>query len=484
MRLYVGPTGSGKNNTVNTDLMPFVSTHWISGIFPNEEPARHFVSELYAREGEGVLPRLVVQRFRDTSRVIAEEIIQQHQNDDPFQRDLADDLGLSFLWGVIGQNRKDFRNTVERPVLLRNGTFAVRAKQRSRVWWSDSWIPLVMRPRHPVQLHAIENCTDQEVRDELVRMSTYSLRDQLALLQPIENLLNPPLRNPVIAARTSRQPTEDRRAALNGGEIRVTILEGISHEAQQMAYALELNRIVSLALSGLERPGILVIDELNKLGVTQNLVTALATLRTYGVDIWTIKQYLAFEDEYQRNGFLQNVDLYLPPQNDPMMAEFGADVMRGLLDEYAVHHDEVTTRQFTRIEMVERETESESSGPNGKTKGKSKTLVPVSIPEITQERRPVYKSARDQKFWKAGDIMNAPIGTVFVKPKLQPPYVRTVREFPNSWGYREVADARFEECLQRVMQKPIFEVPVVNPFPVPAATTTNTARRGGRRRSR
>ncbi len=482
----IGPTGSGKNNYLNLMLLSLIlaGTHSIHCFFPNEPAAVPLIAEAYALLGDALIPRLIVERLRETDRVIMRTVVQQSQAATHYARRLADDLNLNWFFDVLAHGRPDFKNPTSRPVLTRFSTLAFRARQYSREWWPDSWIPLVVRSMHAVQRMAIGACTADEVRTELEWISRFSMRDQLSLLEPIVNLLTPFVRNAVIEPRLSRPARFSKLEAINRGLIHIIIGDGAPLDAQRLYFALDLEETMNACRAGARLPVVYVADELNRLGITDGLIHHMATMRTFNVQICSLLQYFDFETPAQQEGFCQNSDRVWTPQASARMADLAVLDMRGMLDRFRVHHEDVETRQLTRIELAERETIAISKGPHGETKTKSTTIVPVSIPQIVEYRKPIYESPRDQEFWKTGDLMAAPIGTVFIKPRLQPPRVERVRLFPNSWGYQESMEARYEECLAKVMQNPIFEEPVINPFPVPAATTTNSAGRGRRRRSR
>lgn len=481
-----GPTGSGKNNFGNTLLnaMTLAGNAWVVAFFPHLLPAMQLIAEAYAVLGDALIPRLIVERLRDTDRVMMRSVVRRAEQGTHFARTLANDLSLNWFLEMLAYGRPDFQNPTSRPVLYRFTTLAYRALQYAGVWMPDSWMPFVLRPRHPVQELAIETCTHPEVRHDLEWIRTFSLRDQLALLQPIENMLIPFVRNAVIDPRTSRQARFDKREFLRHGGLHIIIADNLPLEAQRLMFALDFEETMNAAGQGVGRPGVYFVDELNKLGVTESFVTRLATMRASDVTIIGIMQWLDFETPALEEGFCQNTDHVWMPQSSPRMAELAVRDMRGLLDRFAVHHEEETTRQVSRIALIERETFTEGAGPHGKTKSTSKTVVPVSIPELITERRPVYESPKDQEFWHVARIMESPIGTVFIKPRLGPPRVERVPLFPNSWGFPEVMQARFEECLAKCMNNPIFETPTVNDFPVPAARTTPTQQNGRRRRSR
>lgn len=482
----IGPTGSGKNNYVNLLLLALIlgGNHWVVCYFPHPQPAIQLVAEAYAVLGDALIPRLIVERLRDTDRVVMRSIVRREQQGTHFARTLANDLSLNWFLEMLAYGRPDFQNPTSRPVLYRFTTLAYRALQYAGVWMPDSWMPFVLRPRHPVQDLAIETCTHPEVRHDLEWIRTFSLRDQLALLQPIENMLTPHVGNAVSGSRTSRPPRHVKQEFMRRAGIHVIIADGIPRESQRLVFAQDFEETMTAAEQGVGRPGVYMVDELNKLGVTEGFVNRLATMRASDVTIIGIKQWLDFETPALEEGFCQNTDHVWMPQSSPRMAELAVRDMRGLLDRFAVHHEEETTRQVSRIALIERETFTEGAGPHGKTKSTSKTVVPVSIPELITERRPVYESPKDQEFWHVARIMESPIGTVFIKPRLGPPRVERVPLFPNSWGFPEVMQARFEECLAKCMNNPIFETPAENDFPVPAARTTNTQQNARRRRSR
>lgn len=486
MMTVIGPTGSGKNNFVNLLLLSAIlaGNAWIVAFFPHPQPAIQLIAEAYAVLGDALIPRLIVERLSDTDRVLMRSIVRRTAEANHFARNLANDRSLNWFLEMLAYGRPDFKNPTSRPVLYRFTSLAYRALQYAAAWMPDSWMPLVLRPRHPVQEQAIATCTHPEVRGELEWIRTLPLREQLALLQPVQNMLTPFIGNAVSDPRSSRPPRFDKREFLRRGGIHILIADNIPLEAQRLAFALDFEETMIAAGQGVGRPGFYVVDELNKLGVTESYVTRLATMRASDVTIIGIQQWLSFETPEQSEGHCQNTDHYWTPQASERMAELAARDMRGLLDRFAVHHFDETVRQFNQIELVDRESVTETSGPHGSSKSKSKSVVPVSIPQFIVERRPVYESPKDQEFWNVARIMQAPVGTVFVKPRMGPPRVEQVPLFPNTWGFPEVMRARFEECLAKCMQNPIFETPVVNGFPVPASPTTPTRQNGRRRRSR
>jgi hypothetical protein len=308
---------------------------------------------------------------------------------------------------------------------------------------------------------AINSCTNEAVKRELIRASMMPLRDLLTLYMPIENLLAPVLGNSIVEARMSFQDTWDRAAFMEAGGIHIVIGEGLALDSLRFLRALDFQRLMELQMK-VKRPGLYVFDEMNRLGVTSNDVLRMATMRNYRATLVYLCQFLPELDSPELlRGFLTNSDHWWLPQQSPEMAEMAVSDCRGLLDEYHVHHHEYSQRQYSDLQWIERETLTE--GPHGKSK--SKTLVPVSIPRIVNEERPVYSDHRSQVFWRACDLMESPVGRVWVKPRMGKPYVFQSPNLRKGWGWPEVAKERFEELYELNLRNPVFEEPVEWEFP-------------------
>lgn len=345
-RVYTGPTGAGKTNKAMIDALDAVELgYYLTFAAAHPQPGLDFISELYARYGTAILNRLLVIDLRDITKVVMTQFIRSSDDPDILKRMDENEVYAEQLLDAIRRRRPDIKTWDDRPTLYEGAKLAIALYQNKDTWYPESWLPDAFTKRHPKQNFIVEH-SPKELANELLAYNTLPPREQESSSKAIRRLLKGNFGIAGIIARTSKQPTFDKKSHLNRGGITV-ILGGGSAQAASVVIGADFTETMFLAKEGLDRRGVYIVDEAlnyNLIGEYESKI--LSTIRWRGVSIWYIVQSFDFPSIEIKNNVLQNTDHYWFRQGTWEMAMEAAKDLLGVLDEYKVHHEEEVKRMI------------------------------------------------------------------------------------------------------------------------------------------
>jgi hypothetical protein len=465
-RLVAGPSGTGKTNYLNVEALKIVERGdcWGTWVFPHPQPGYQLIAELYARYGEAILERLIVERLQDMDRIIHRKYVNVSTAENDFDRMREND---EFCWQFLDMaaRRRGLADLAETPVLEKYAKLAVNVYQCLDAWISESQIPRFLRPKSPAQDFAIAHCTvgpdAAELREELRRTAIFPPREQLSLLEPAERLLNALFRNAVIFARTTQPQKIDLVDFKNKCGIHIILGGNVSDDALRLHVGTDFQQTAFHAKNQQLRNGVYVVDEANNYLLIGNFESkALSTLRAFGTDCVYAVQSYDFPTEEIKNNVLINT-IHVLFRQAWKSAQESAQTLLPLLDKFAVHHERVIKRQVhAGFQEIEKKGKTVSKGEHGKTESESTSSHLLPIIREVEESEPIYIPPHDQLVWLAQYLQGLPVGTCVVNEHDRAPYKYPVPLMPDLWAFSGLAQLKAEECIQLVKSQAMYEPPV------------------------
>lgn len=469
-KLISGMTGSGKTNYMLVELMreALAGETWIIAVFPHRKAGLDFIAELYARMGEYLFQRLVIEDLQDISTVLMRSFIQKSTESDPWQRQKENEMFLHATQEMIFRRRTDIKDLAEHPVLEKYTRVPIRAFQELDTWLPEWMIPYVLQPSHQHFATIRQHVADQEIQYELEQISKMPPRERLQLLEPCARVLYAMYGNATIKARTTAQPVFDKLAFLNAGGILIVLGGDVSDDAIRTFTGALFQEIYRLVKAGLDRPGIWACDEVNNyylVGYAES--KAMATVRGLGkgMEMWIATQALNFPQDDITSNVLTNTDHYWFLNGDPKTVEIASRDLAGGFDENKVHHTRDVQRHagFKEIKRIGKST----------TKREDSTADTVSesiqlVPQYVMEREEVYQSGAEQLVWQNVQMQRLPVGSCYVRNRGRAPYQLRVKLLPDSWVFPGLAQEKAQQCLHKVKSLPLYQAPTM---PSPESVT-------------
>lgn len=466
MRLFIGETGAGKDNFVNTEALQIIRERekYLTMALPHPTDWQRLLGEMYAEHGDDMFNWTTVDRIQDTDLVLMSEIIHVSRASDYWQRE-DENEGNAWLVVEMAAARRNMPGFEDHPVLEKGALLLPRIKQSLPRWISDSRVHWAFRPLSPTWKLCLETTTKSDIRYELESFQHFSRKERMSELEPIFRTFQSLVGTGAVARRTSRPPTCDKRSHLNQAGVHLICGNGTSRDAFRTLVLADFADTVFLAHAGLEREGVYYINELVNYRLGNDFYArTLATSRYTGLDNWASVQSLNFPTPEITDSVLQNCDLYIGRCTNPKLADLMALALRGAYDRHKVHHEEETVKFDPYVHHEQRVTHGWSGHRLSEaTINTSTTEVPVVHHEKRIETRPVYESGDAQAFWQAADLQEAPVGTFWVKRKGARPYRVKVPLLPDSWVFPGLAEEKVEECIAKLkaFRTDLYQRPVL-----------------------
>jgi len=492
--LTSGRTRSGKTyEIVNRLLKEAEKTDppTITFVCPHPQAGELFISELYARFGNLILPRLLVERISDSSKVVMRTLIKKSTATDYFQRRNENAVYCKNFMDMIGR-RIGISNWAEHRVLQKYLRFDVQAYQDIDEWFPESLIPQFLVPKTAEWQFAVDHVKEERLFHGLMRISRMSEKDQLYHTEPVVRILEDFLGNAAMEARTSKPQTWDRIAFHNEGGIQVILGEDGYEDALSTLVSSDFQESCSLLKNGLvHKPMHYAIDE----GTSAGLIgwyesRAVSTMAGFGMFISFLVQSFDFPTPEIKRNILQNTDHLWFNCGDWEMAMEGARDLLGSLDEYKVHHK--TKKQVhAGFSYETRDSVGRSVGPLGDDR-KTVTTSQVAVPQYETIEEESFQPGSEQIIWRAQDLQELSERTCWERPMGRAPALRTVDYLEDSWAFPAIPEMGIEalstikvrECLQLLKTKTIYETPVKPELPKTTSFPQSNGMAGAKASSR
>lgn len=450
----------------------------ITFIAPHREAGEVFVSELYARFGTSILPRLLVERISDSSKVVMRTLIRKSTATDYYLRKNENAAFCRNFMDMIAR-RIGITNWSEHRVLLKYTRLAVQTYQHIDHWLPESLVSRFLVPKSEAWQFATAHVSEEHLFHELMRISRMSEKDQLYHTEPVVRLLEDFLGNPAIEARTSRPQKWDRVAFHNAGGIQVIIGEDGYEDALSALVSADFQETCHLLKAGMLRvPVTYAIDEATSAGLVGWYESkAMSTMAGFDLSIDLIIQSYDFPTPEIKHNVLQNTNHYWFNCGDYEMALEGARDLLGSLDEYKVHH---TTRKQLHGGFDYDSRQSVGKTGTGSDARTTITVTKVAVPRYDTIEEKAYQSGAEQLIWKAKQLQELPERTCWARPMGCTPYLKPVETLDDSWAFPAIPELGIEalstqkvkECLELLKTKDIYETPIrpqLPAIPTPSA---------------
>lgn len=455
----------------------------ITFIAPHAEAGETLIAELYARFGSSILPRLIVERISDCSKVVMRTLIKRSTAGNYFVRRNQNAVYCKNFMDMVGR-RIGIVNWAEHRVLLKYTRLAVSTFQHLDTWVPESLVPQFLVPRSKEWEFALAHVTDEKLFHALQRISRMSEKDQLYHTEPVVRLLEDFLGNPAIEARTSKPQRWDRVAFHNAGGIQVILGEDGYEDALAAVVSADFQETCYLLKTGqIHVPFTYGIDEaLNAQLFGWYESRALSTMAGSGLSMDLIIQSDDFPTPEMKRNANQNTDHYWFNCGDWETAMEGARDLLGALDEYKVHH--TTSKQVHAGFAYEKRRSHGTTDAGDSGSRRTVTTTEVAVPQYDTVQENVFQSGNEQIIWQAQQLQMLPERTCWCRPMGRAPYRMAVPLLEDSWafpaipelGIEALATQKVKECLELLKTKDIYETPVqpelpATPTPSPSAAT-------------
>jgi hypothetical protein len=480
--LICGQTGSGKTNFALLRLLEAVvkGDRFVTAVFPHRKAGVDFIAELYARFGEAIFRRLIVDDLEDLDRVVMRQFIQRSDATGFFVRAKENDLYCSAVQDMAFRRRSDIKDLSDHPVLEKYTRIPVQVFQNTDCWLPEYLIQYVLQPRHPAFEFILSHLPHPELRMEMTQISVMSERDRMSLLEPPGRALYSMFASAPVMARTTKRPKVDWEHFLNSAGIHVVLGGNLSDDGLRVFVGCDFQMKYRLVRKGLKVPGMIFCDEINNYGLWGvPEARALSTIRGLGkgAEMVGATQGMNFPTPAITSQVITNTAHAWLANGDPEAIDIAAKDLRGGMDEYRIHHNRIVTRNMGLVPTV-RKTTSVTSGEKGKSETES--VMEQLMPDYRNVEDPVYQSGAEQMFWRAAALAELKVGQCWVREPDRSPYLLNVPLLRDSWAFPGLKELKFQQCLERMKSSPIYEEPELLKIELP---TTSSERNGKKKPS-
>ncbi len=463
-RLITGKTGSGKTNYLLTELLSLVyqGEHWITAIFPHSEAGKKFVAELYGQFGDWILDRLVVEQLSDTDSVVMRRFIDSSDSDDYFERMREHDETVTAGQDLFARQR-ELPNLHDHVSLdeVSNIAFNVILNQREPI--AESFYPYLLDRKHPVSREAKRNLREdcEELLDQYEQILSVPPAEAKFTTKPVARMFRKNWWNGVMLSRTSQPQIWDKRAFHNKGGIFIILGDNVSPDVLRTYVLFDFLQTSRWARKGLIGPGVYAVDEATNYGLIGDFeARQAATLRFTGMACWWLLQTYAFPTPKIEQSIIGNTDLYAFKQSGEM-AHKSAQSLLGILDEHKVHH---TTKKRIDREPKREKRKTKTTTSNNQGGSMSESESEQLIPDFFYEDENAYQSGHEQVLFLARNLQVQPVGQYHYTSSLHGSGIAQAELFGDSWAFPGLAQAKFDECLQKIKTSAIYQKPTRTRF--------------------